>query len=195
MRSFKYLLLLLTCLASNRSFALFVQPANLEGLIDASDQVFVGTVLSIQDDKALNGLRAFVTTFKVREIWKGNNTTGTISVRQVGTANPIRSGVLADLPRFQVGETAVVFLRRPSRIGLASPAGLHQGVFRFPAKENKYRDDALLVHSGNPILFQQLRGSRLISRTRDMGFENSHSPVLRLGELRELVQIHQQERP
>ena len=73
-----------------------------------------------------------VTTFDVQERAKGAGG-ATLVVRQAGGE---QDGIVRDfhVPRFNVGDEYVLFMPASSRLGLASPVGLAQGVFAVTAQ-------------------------------------------------------------
>src|SRR6185369_3762663 len=72
-----------------------------------------------------------VTKFAVLDRVKGAPD-ATFTVRQIGGE---LNGIVMDyhVPKFNVGEEYVLFMPRSSRLGLASPVGIDQGVFNIVA--------------------------------------------------------------
>ncbi len=113
-----------------------VRLLNLVEMVELADRIFWGDCLKVEK-KALegSGFTAVEYTFQVRQGLKGVASGETVVFRQVQSAAGSAFKV-PGLPHFQQGEDALVFLHGDSRIGLTSPVGLTQGVFRVEESEN-----------------------------------------------------------
>ena len=105
-----------------------------------------------------------VSTFVVLDRAKGAPG-ATFTVRQVGGE---LNGVVIDyhLPTFKVGEEYVLFMPPASRLGLASPVGLAQGVFNvMPGRAGKEvgngRDFAALMPHANAATLPPRMAARM----------------------------------
>jgi len=114
--------------------ASLVLPQNLEQLESQAQLVFVGvctTRTTVIDER---GIPVSVFTFEIIEAVKGKLHKGTrVEIRHFGNDIPNANGLamrIPGIPTYAVGEEVLLFLNPPSRIGLTSPVGLFQGLFR-----------------------------------------------------------------
>ncbi len=166
--------------------AILVRIANIEYLIEKGDQIFLGKVLSV-DDEAPTAARKFpavVVTFQVEEAYKGPVGEQVVT-RQLGTKNPrSKLNLLVPVPRFAVGEEAVVFLAG------GSPIGFGQGVFRLG--KGSRSDEALVSNeTRNARLFHGIKNEKFKRAIKKKGFQKA----LTLGGLKELIELHRQTHP
>jgi hypothetical protein len=123
--------------------ALTVLQLNLEQLTALSEKVFVGRCVSVTPGKDDEGRRIQDVVFEVSEILKGEPE-GRVSFRQLGIVDSGTDfgmkggariqGLDRELPRYEVGEEAIVFLSAPGKSGLTAPVGLAQGKFSVVAE-------------------------------------------------------------
>jgi hypothetical protein len=113
-----------------------VRVTNLQDLLQSSQRIFVGTCISVEDD-ATGSIPFTVYTFEVLEKIKGVSV-DTITIRQFGLSKPIAVGnglvrtmTIQGMPTYESGKEYLLFLVGESPIGLSSPVGLAQGVFRY----------------------------------------------------------------
>ena len=113
-----------------------VLPLDLDGLVAGAQSIVqvrcTGNV--VQPDATVGAVT--VTTFVVIDRAKGP-ASGTFTLRQAGGE---LAGRVMDFhtPKFRVGDEYVLFVPPASRLGLASPVGLSQGVFAVaPAAAGK----------------------------------------------------------
>lgn len=108
-------------------------PQNLEQLEARSAQVFSGVCTGRQAAVGKQNLPVTIYTFRVTEKAKGPIRNGReVVFRQFGNDAPTTEGMVANIPgipRYEIGQEVVLFLPHPSRLGLAAPVGLSQGVF------------------------------------------------------------------
>lgn len=118
------------------AWSITVLQLNLEQLTGLSEKVFDGRCVDIQQETDARGRNVQKVTFDVIEMLKGEPS-AQITFRQIGLVDggsDIGGGVKIegldrDLPRYQLGEEAVVFLSAPGSSGLTTPVGLEQGKF------------------------------------------------------------------
>ncbi len=150
MKKIRRILLLPTLLLSTLAVfaglpvhALTVLQLNLEQLTVLSEKVFVGRCAGVEADGDFKGHKVQKVTFEVIDMLKGEPSK-TVTFRQLGTVNGgadfgmkegVRiQGLERELPRYEVGEEAVVFLGAPGGAGLTAPVGLAQGKFAVISK-------------------------------------------------------------
>jgi hypothetical protein len=110
--------------------ALTLLPLDLPALTDGAADIFVARVERTASGYDDHGLPAVWTTFAIAERLKGGPNT-TVTLKQLGSAFADRTIVPhAALPRFQPGETVLLFVHGESALGFTSPVGLAQGCFR-----------------------------------------------------------------
>ncbi len=105
---------------------------NLEQMCERADRIFVGKVMSVQEEyiSAAGGtLPVTVYSFEVEETFKGS-VGSTLMIRQVGHRSDPSSLFGKGLPVYDKGQVLMLFLHGDSQIGLTSPVGLGQGAFR-----------------------------------------------------------------
>lgn len=138
----KILFSLAFVLAAAAASALTVLQLNLEQLTGLSDKVFAGRCVSVEGEKDAAGRNVTKVTFDVTENLK-NTPEKQVTFRQIGLVDGgddigMRDGMRIegldrDLPRYEVGEEAIVFLSAPGNSGLTAPVGLSQGKFSVVA--------------------------------------------------------------
>lgn len=110
---------------------------NVEQLTALAEKVFAGRCLSVEAQKDSSGRMVQEVTFEVTEMIKGEST-DKITFRQivppaeeerVGSDVTVR-GLFRELPQYEVGEEALIFLSKEGYSGLTAPVGLHQGKFK-----------------------------------------------------------------
>ncbi len=97
--------------------------------------MFLGRCLSAETADQVIGLVVVEYTFEVLEGMKGTEAGERITFRQVTGSRGAQRGI-AGLPSYKVGEDMVLFLHPDSRLGLTSPVGMTQGVFRVRRSED-----------------------------------------------------------
>ncbi len=152
----------MTLSASASALALGVLQLNLEQLTALSEQVFVGRCVSVQQQKDNSGRPIQVVTFEVEEMLKGNSAK-TITFRQIGYVSSEKlgdaeaSGIFREMPQYEIGEEAVIFLSAPSRLGLTAPVGLFQG--KFDVTTDSFGVKQVVNGIGNRGLFMGWKGA------------------------------------
>jgi hypothetical protein len=139
-----YLAVLSIAMTVGRATATVVLPQNIEQLESQAQWVFVGvctTRTAVIDER---GIPINIFTFRIVEAVKGAlKNEGHIEVRQFGNDVPNANGLamhIAGIPKYAIGEEVVLFLNPPSRIGLTTPVGLWQGVFRVDRDKTGKRE-------------------------------------------------------
>ena len=123
-------LLVLIVFFTGTSLGISVRSVNLDELVGLSERVFLGRVAGVKSSfDSRIGINVTSYTFIVTEGLKGVKTGDTIHVRQVGGTAGAPSPV-SGLPVYRKGGEILLFLHGDSRLGLTSPVGLLQGVFR-----------------------------------------------------------------
>lgn len=106
-----------------------VRVLNLEEMVEMADRVFRGRCLSVRSVAGVHGFDAVEYTFEISEGVKGTRTGRQVVFRQLQTARDGLRGI-PGMPAFEQGQDLLVFLHGDSRLGLTSPVGFSQGVFR-----------------------------------------------------------------
>lgn len=119
--------------------ALTVLQLNLEQLTALSEKVFAGRCLSVVYERDPSGRPVQTVTFEATQILKGEpeqritfrQLRSLRSIDELGeTKDGLRiTGLERDLPQYEVGEEAVIFLSAEGGLGLTAPVGLAQGKF------------------------------------------------------------------
>ena len=108
-----------------------VRLVNLEEMVRYADRIFWGVCIRtkvLEQEKM--GLTVMEYTFKVREGFKGVMTGERITFRQILYLGSARIP-LAGIPIYKNGSDLLLFLHGDSSIGLTSPVGMGQGLFRI----------------------------------------------------------------
>ena len=132
-----------------------VRSLNLERLVAQADRIFVGRCVEVRAmrDPVLEQT-VTVLTFVPERVAKGPASLhGRLTVKVLGDQSAAAApGMETEgIPRFEVGETSVLFLYPDSGIGLTSPVGFGQGRFRVrpdrsgrAVAENGFRNEGLM---------------------------------------------------
>lgn len=150
-----------------------VKNYNLEEMVSSADRIFVGRLVGSEEDylEARGGvIPVTIYTFAVDERIKGVRGK-TLTIRQVGHRSDPSSLFGHSVPHYQEGQVLMLFLAGDSEIGLTSPVGLGQGVFRVKTDRgvkvsvaNERRNAGLL--KGSPRVDRSLRGRSEEARRR-----------------------------
>jgi hypothetical protein len=119
-------------LAAGPASATMVERMPLARVTKEAGRIVQGRVVAVRSGRDRAGLPATWITFDVSRTLKGRRARR-LTIKQYGAATPLPDGTvsrISGLPRYAVGEEAVVFLRPASRRGFTSPVGLGQGVYR-----------------------------------------------------------------
>lgn len=133
----------LVLIASVSSRATSVRSINLKELVNASEYVFKGTILS-KNTVEEQGLFATYYTASVLDCIKCPTTpeNNRIVWKQIAegeyTLNGERIRQNFRFPTYQVGDTSLFFLSEPHpKTGLTAPVGLYQGVFEVKTENGQ----------------------------------------------------------
>lgn len=108
-----------------------VRLLNLIEMVELADRVFWGRCVSYQvPDEGTFPLPVVEYVFEVHRGIKGVGTGDKVAIRQVRSDQPGVQGI-PGLPHYQKGQEILIFLHGDSRLGLTSPVGLGQGVFKL----------------------------------------------------------------
>jgi hypothetical protein len=136
-----------------------VRVVNLRDLVERSDRIFVGKCLS-ETSEIENGIPTTAYTFEVRDGVKGVAPGATVTVRQLGLAEPVRVNDeikrvlrIDGMPRYTKGREVLLFLTPESKLGLSAPVGLAQGAFHVLTKGDR---QVLVNGAGNANLYHEL---------------------------------------
>ena len=127
---FGFVVVLVACFP--QSMATSVRALNLFDMLELADRVFWGVCVSVQERTEAGLPPVLEYVFEVRRAIKGAQRGEKIVFRQVQARQRGKLGI-AGLPHYGKGELALLFLHPDSRLGLTSPVGLAQGVFRLRA--------------------------------------------------------------
>ena len=173
------------------SQATLIRRLNLEDMVARADRIVVGTVVKVSDDET-TGEKAYPTTvieFSVSDTLKGQHAK-TVKLRQLSNRKKTRLSAMIQLPVFHPGETVVVFLSKPSPIGMTSPVGFEQGVFRVPTKPGSKpsKNSPVLNGTQNHDLLAKVTSSKLKAYAKQKKIDpvKGGRPVT-LGQLKEMI--------
>lgn len=127
--------LALMAVATLTGLATRVRMVNLVEMVRLSDRIFWGVCTDAReksDDPS--GLTVMEYTFQVRRGLKGVQAGDQVVFRQFQAAQGRAFGI-PGLPRYSKGNEFLLFLHGDSRIGLTSPVGMEQGLFRLEEME------------------------------------------------------------
>lgn len=108
--------------------ASMVRLVSLEEMVQLADRIFVGRCVAVESRRDERGVPVTYATFVVVEAIKGQ-LDAKVTIKQIGSQAP-GPLYLPDLPRYAVGEEALLFLHGTSPYGFTSPVGLQQGKWR-----------------------------------------------------------------
>lgn len=182
------ILVLLVLASMETAPAMTILPLDLAQLTGEAGRIFVGRVEQIQSGHDANGLPVVWTTFAVDQSLKGH-ASHHVTLKELGTSfGGANARVVphTGIPRYQVGESVVLFVHSESPLGFASPVGLGQGCFRIRDHDGERiaENDA-----GNRNLTSTDSGARALARS---GQADSEAPAVLplatlLGRVRALV--------
>lgn len=148
--------------AIERHFVFDTIPLNLEEIVSASDRIFTGRCISVEEIEKDNDSRNLPTvkfTFKVTEGIKGIGNKKEVSFKQwkptVRNAN------------YQIGKKYVLFLFPDSKFGLTSPVGFLQGQFEIEEKGIILKKEVVKNKTSNKGLNRNLKTQKTINITED----------------------------
>ena len=169
---------------------LFAVSRSLDQLIDESDLVVRGYVISIrlEPHPQFRNLRTVLVSMSISNTYKGTARKSLVFRQYVwGDSSQ------ASASGYQKGEELILLLRPVSQYGLTSPAGLEQGRFTVIA-DNKSGQKIAVNGRGNIGLFDQLqqrarsRGLQLSARSAAI-VSQPHPGSLPVDALEDLIRI------
>jgi hypothetical protein len=168
------------------AFGLTVLQLNLEQLTALAEKVFVGKCLSVESRTDSSGRPVQYVTFEVIEMLKGEPA-AKVTFKQLGLSSPQEKdlseegitvqGVFREMPRYEAGEEALIFLSAESRLGFTAPVGLYQGKFRIDTDPSGTK--SVVNGIGNRGLFI---GWRKSPKFKSMTLTGSEKNLLNAGE-------------
>lgn len=107
-----------------------VRPMNLLEMVEVADRVFWGKCLTNETKTdATTGISFVEYRFRVLRGLKGVKDGELLTFRQIYDMGQGRSPI-SGIPHYQKGHELLLFLHGDSKLGLTSPVGLAQGMFR-----------------------------------------------------------------
>jgi len=101
------------------------KPLTIQQILRSSAMIFSGTVLNVKHATAPGQARAITQiTFRIQDAIRGVHPGQVLEVREWG-------GLWNTGERYRPGETLLLFLYKPSKLGLTSPVGGAAGRFRM----------------------------------------------------------------
>ena len=152
-------------------------PVTATELTDGAEAIVTGTAVHREVVLSRDGSFPFTyVTFQIHETLKGRVQGQELTLRLHGGELEDRDVVLDGMPRFEIGETYLLFVRNNGRS--ASPVmGWEQGQMRF-GKEARSGETILIDHRNRPVL--GLQAGRFTAAKR---------PLLEPGEIAPGVQV------
>jgi hypothetical protein len=127
-------------LAATPSRATVLKPFNLEELVANANRIFSGTVTHAEPGSiAVGGGTLPIVTYRllIDNGFRGERTGAVAEFRMLTRQKATRVGplmrypLLADMPELEVGKRYLLFVTRPSTVGLSTTVGLGQGFFHL----------------------------------------------------------------
>ena len=155
--AFGFAALTVLLLSANSASGTSVRLVNLSEMVRLADRVFLGKCLSVEEQSEPSlSLPVVEYVFEVRHGIKGVQTGEKVVFRQVQSGQTGAAGI-PGVPSYRMGQEILLFLHPDSRLGLTSPVGLAQGVFRLETA----REGEIGVLNGleNSNLMYQMSGA------------------------------------
>ncbi|HSR68801.1 MAG TPA: hypothetical protein VLU25_12760 [Acidobacteriota bacterium] len=150
-------------------WATSVKPVNLQEMVGSAERIFWGSCVRVEETALPSGLVATQYTFQVRRGLKGVEAGEMVTFRQLQSTDR-QSLKIPGLPTFRKGQESLIFLYGESRLGLTSPVGLQQGVFRVEQTEQGLSVINALENSNLDYDLPEInmRSAGLAGRERDL---------------------------
>lgn len=174
------------CLTHAQSSAI-TQPRNLVELSTLADRIVQGkvTAVSVERHPDYRNLMTLLITVSVEDVLKGAQAK-TVTFRQfIWDPRDV-----ANAGGYRAGEGVLLFLNRPTSLGLTSPVGLGQGRFRIV--RDRTAELTVVNDDGNSSLFREaeesgtFKSAKLSSRSQTLVQSHTSGPIP-LTNLKELV--------
>jgi hypothetical protein len=182
-------LLALACIPSSvhAQSSAITQPRNVVELSTLADRIVQGKVsaVSVERHPDYRNLMTLLITVSVEDVLKGAPAK-TVTFRQF-LWDPRD---VADAGGYRAGEGVLLFLNRPTSLGLTSPVGLGQG--RFHIVRGQTAELKVVNDNGNSNLFRDvnesraLKSARLSTQSRTLVQNHTSGPIT-LTALKEVV--------
>ncbi|HAB15408.1 MAG TPA: hypothetical protein PLX89_01235 [Verrucomicrobiota bacterium] len=150
--------------------SIYAQHLKLDALCAQANRIFRGTVLTVTAGQVSVGGGSLPTaTYKiqVKDTMAGTVAeTVTLTMVSEPKARPQQGNIqrqpVLELPTLEEGKEYLLFLTKPSKIGLTSPVGLVQGCFTITKKGdtefavNGVNNAGLGIGDGGPVKYEEL---------------------------------------
>lgn len=158
-----------------RHFVFDTLPLNLEEITSASDRIFTGICINVEEieDDPESGLPVFKYTFKIIEAIKGLQGKEEITFKQW---KPTVNGA-----SYEAGKKYILFLYPNSERGLTSPVGFLQGQFEVQKKGFIRRSEVVKNKSSNRGLNRNLKTQKKVVIHEDNYINNYVEECSELG--------------
>ena len=184
-----FLILILTMLALQTSFAQRTVKMNLETMIEKAGMIVHGTVAKVETgaDPETKIISTFV-TINVKEDFYGAKEQQ-ITLKMVGGKTAKRTIRFSEMPKFVVGEEIISLFLPPSKYGFTSPVGMGQGKFSI---QTDVKTDKQTVRnaSRNSNLFSGVKNSSALAKKEWIQHSNENIELAELSQtIRSFVTI------
>lgn len=156
-----------------------VLPVNLVQMVQSADRIFLGVCAGAKETtEASTGMPVVEYTFVVKRGLKGTAKGDTVVFRQINSKRKNGAIAVVGVPQYSKGAELLVFLHGDSRIGLTSPVGLSQGLFRLQKLSDGSMGVINSLKNGNlayNLTTRQVTRSKL--GTREMSMLKSGQPI------------------
>ncbi|MDP1677117.1 MAG: hypothetical protein Q8L88_09635 [Bacteroidota bacterium] len=159
MKKLILIIVLVTALAITMMNAQKTIPLNLERMVRDAGIIVSATVVKTETGRdSQTGLLATWITLDVHENFFGANEKQ-ITFKQYGGEADGEAFYPMDLPQYKKDEQVILFLTKPSSIGMQSPVGMQQGKF---VAEGVFSDNSTHVKNmrTNPELFERVESGK-----------------------------------
>lgn len=183
-------LVLASCLAAQAQRGAITAPRNLAQLSSMADRIVQGRVVTavVEPHPEYRNLKTVVVTLEVNDVLKGV-ASRTVTFRQF--IWDLRD--IATTAGYRGGDEVLLFLNRPTSLGLVTPVGLEQG--RFRVRRSASGEVTAINGHGNVGLFDRAATSGTLdtaklstqSRTAVRQFKQGAIPLSALKESTRLI--------
>lgn len=164
--------------------AISVRPINLEETVRLSGRAFFGRCVEVRDlPKDATGLAIRLYRFVVLEPVLNTEAGEIVEFRQV-RGGKVAGGIFG-MPEYRKGQELLLFLYGESRLGMTSPVGVEQGIFRPVRQADGTRAFVNGVGNRNLALYLE---AEAVGLAADEVQALREARPLRLEELRSMVE-------